>query len=183
VRSLDIQTEREDALGYMTDADYDGEYTYFFAEVSSTYQLANNWKLTPTLDLTHSKIKQDGFAETGASPFALEVDEQSNKSLRGTLRARVAYDWEQGSSHLMTYLQAGVAHEFKDSLHVINARFVGDDGNFTVHGASYHGTSALVAVGMTAILNDTWSIDAAYNGEFSSNYDNHGISLNVNAAL
>ena len=181
--SMGIETTREDALDHVTHADYDGEYTYFFAEVSSTYQLKGNWNLTPSLDITHTTIKQDGFAETGDSPFALEVDSQSNKSLRGALKARVAYDWEQGSSHMSTYLQAGVAHEFKDALHVINARFVGDDGNFTVHGNSFHGTSALMSVGMVAILNDTWSIDAAYHGEFGSNYDNHGVSLNVNAAF
>ena len=181
--SLDIETTREGGLGSITNADYDGEYTNFFAEVAATYGLGGNWNLTPSIDFTSTKIKQDEIIETGEGPFALNVDAQSNKSLRGVARVRVTHEWDRDSADILAYVSLGVAHEFKDGLHVLNARFVGDDGNFTVHGASYGGTGALISAGAIMSLNETWAIEAQYNGELSSNYDNHGFSLNVNAAF
>ena len=170
-------------MGHVTNADYDGEYTSFFAAVAATYALGGDWRVTPSMDFTSTKIKQDEITEAGDSPFALNVDAQSNKSLRGVLRARVSHTWDTAAADVLAYASVGVAHEFKDGLHVMNARFVGDDGNFTVHGAHYGGTSALISAGAVMSLNETWAIEAQYNGELSSNFDSHGFSLNVQASF
>ena len=186
---LDFETTRDlsfnamaGGLDAVASADYEGDYTYFFGEAGYSFDIDDEGMLlSPEIGLIYTKVKQDGFTETGGSVFDLIVDEQSHKSVRGTAQVRLSKVFEMSNSGILVpYIRAGVAHEFEDDLRAITARFVGDpDGAFTIFGEVPRETTGIFGVGVAAILNETWSVAVDYSGEIGGNYSNHGVSASV----
>jgi len=187
--NLDIETSRDLSFNAMAGgldsvalAEYDGKYTYFFGEAGYSFDIGENGLvLSPEAGLVYTKVKQDGFEEFGAPVFGLIVDEQSHKSVRGTIQARLSKVFETSNSGIVVpYVRVGIAREFEDDLRAITARFVGDpDGAFTIMGGVPRETTGIFGIGVAAILNDAWSVHFDYSGEIGGNFSNHGLSGSV----
>ena len=188
VGDLSIESARDVSFSSMAgnisavaSADYDGDYTYFFGEAGYAFELSEDGILvTPEIGLMYTKVKQDAFTESGAGVFNLAVDEQSHKSVRGTLQVRLSKTYETRKSGIVVpYIRAGVAKEFEDDLRAITSRFVGDSGSFVTLGEVPRETTAIFGAGVATMFNDVWSIHFDYSGELGGNYKNHNISGSV----
>jgi len=136
--------------------------------------------LAPELGLIYTNVDLEAFSETGPTVFNLAVDEQGNKSVRGTAQLRLSKAFESGDNGtILPYVRVGIAHEFEDDLRVITSRFVGDNGTFTTLGEVPRGTTAIFGAGVSALLNNVWSLQLDYAGEIGGNYKSHSVSGSV----
>ena len=68
-------------------------------------------------------------------------------------------------------------HEYNDRAYPIDARFVGCDDIFTVHGPAVGRDAAQVTAGLTVQFNPMIAIYAHYDGLFGrDNYDSNSVS-------
>ena len=185
---LDIETTRDvsfssmagDVLGTAS-AEFEGDYVYFFGELGYSFDINDEGlMLAPELGLIYTNVDLEAFSETGPTVFNLAVDEQGNKSVRGTAQLRLSKAFESGDNGtILPYVRVGIAHEFEDDLRVITSRFVGDNGTFTTLGEVPRGTTAIFGAGVSALLNNVWSLQLDYAGEIGGNYKSHSVSGSV----
>lgn len=131
----------------------------------------------PIASVQYTNVNIDGFHETG-SLIPLEFPGQSEDSLRSTIGGKVAICL-QTDHGIMLRPEARVAwlHEYNDRAYPIDARFLGCDDLFTVHGPRIGGDAAQVTAGLTVQFNPMVALFAHYEGLFGrDNYDSNGVS-------
>jgi outer membrane autotransporter protein len=131
----------------------------------------------PIASVQYTNVDINGYSETG-SLIPLEFPDQSEDSLRSTIGGKVAICL-QTDHGIMLKPEARVAwlHEYNDRAYPINARFIGCDDLFTVHGPTIGRDAAQVTAGVTVQFNPTVALFAHYDGIFGrDNYDSNGVS-------
>ena len=131
----------------------------------------------PIASVQYTNVNIDGFHETG-SLIPLEFPGQSEDSLRSTIGGKVAICL-QTDHGIMLRPEARVAwlHEYNDRAYPIEARFIGCDDLFTVHGPRIGEDAAQVTAGLTVQFNPMVALFAHYEGLFGrNNYDSNGVS-------
>ena len=131
--------------------------------------------ITPFGRLQLVSLYQDGFTETGSSPYNLAVASQSATSARTTFGADFAASFDLGNSMPLDLgLRLGWAHDFADTAQSMTATFAAAPGpDFTVWGAGVPRDSALVGVSATAGISDNSSLFVSYDGELGGGDDDH----------
>lgn len=131
--------------------------------------------ITPFARLQVVAIDQDGFTETGFSPYNLTVASQSTTSVRSTIGADFTTSFDLGNGMPLDLgLRLGWVHEFADTTPAMTASFASAPGaDFTVYGATRQRDSALVGLSAAVQLSDSSSLFASYDGEIGGGNDNH----------
>ncbi|MBS7552814.1 autotransporter domain-containing protein [Ancylobacter dichloromethanicus] len=151
----------------------------FIGQIETGYRfdLATSFTaaITPFARLQVISLDQDGFTETGSSPYNLAVASQSTTSVRTTFGADFTASFDPGNGlPLDLGLRLGWVHEFDDTTQAITAAFASAPGaDFTVYGAALPRDSALIGLSAAAKLNDSSSIFASYDAEIGGGDDNH----------
>jgi len=172
-------------ISEVANADYDGDITFFYGKGGYSFDLgASGWKLSPELALSYAEVKQNGFSETGtgnAPVFLLNVDGQSEKSLRGTAQLRLSKTFLSGNGGgWMPYVRVGLANEFEDNLRPITSGFQGAPGtSFTVFGQVPRQTTVIFGAGITGKVTEMFSLYLDYSGEIGGSFSEHVISGGV----
>ena len=133
------------------------------------------------MTVQYTRINIDGFTETG-SLAPLEIQDQEEDSVRGTLGLRAAYDWKAGHGIIVRpEVRAAWQHEYDERAYPIDARLAsGAGGVFTVRGPDIGRDSALVGGGVAVQWNNRISTYVYYDGVLGrENYDSHNVSGGV----
>ncbi|MBB3773866.1 outer membrane autotransporter protein [Angulomicrobium tetraedrale] len=160
-------------------ADGDTDAGQFLGQIESgyTFDLGTPLRtaITPFARLQVVAIDQDGFTETGLSPYNLAVASQSTNSVRSTIGADFTTGFDLGNGMPLDLgLRLGWLHEFADTTPAMTASFTSAPGaDFTVYGATRQRDSALVGLSAAVRLSDSGSLFVSYDGEIGGGNDNH----------
>lgn len=120
---------------------------------------------SPYIGLDYTFSRFSGFAETGGTETALDVDDLERNSLRGIVGATLNWlpseDWRFS-------LEAAFRHEFLDADTDIDAKFIGGTyAGMSASSTAYFNGEDTVSVGprVEYRLNANWSVSAGYTFE------------------
>ena len=157
-------------------ADTDGRQWDLFLGTGYDFHLR---QLTtgPTASLKYSKLRIDGFTETGADALNLSISKQEAESLQSGLGWRVEYEFKFGKNTLLVP-QAHVSyqHEFLNDSRSIEARLAQGGDVFQVTTDKPSRNFALVGLGLAAKLGGSASLNFGYEAQVGqNNYIAHSI--------
>jgi uncharacterized protein YhjY with autotransporter beta-barrel domain len=109
------------ALGTINTSSNNGSH-YALRGTLGTDLRVSGWVVTPEVGLQYTRVSVDGFAEAGGAT-ALNVASDSSESLRSSLGARFAYDYQINGGMLTPEFRLAWLHEFSDGVRGINASF------------------------------------------------------------
>lgn len=134
------------------------------------------WRVGPIGGLQYTYIQLDSFDEHD-SDARLHYPKQSQNSLRSTLGARVAYDWEFCGVRVTPEVRAQWLHEYLDSTASIDSRFAAGGAVFTVDGAKIGRNGLLVDAGVSVQVTSHCALYAYYTGDLArDNYTAHAVN-------
>ncbi|MEI9999335.1 MAG: autotransporter outer membrane beta-barrel domain-containing protein [Verrucomicrobiota bacterium] len=122
------------------------------------------WKFGPVASLQYVNLGINSFSEQG--PAALNIQSQSEESLRSQLGIEARYALKTGSVILTPHISASWQHEFLDDSAGITSQFnqVGA-GSFTVQTENPQRDSAFIDVGLDAQVAGSVTLFADYQTE------------------
>jgi T5SS/PEP-CTERM-associated repeat protein len=127
--------------------------------------------------IQYTRVNIDEFTEIG-SLAPLEIQDQSEDSLRSTSGIRASYDIKAGRAIFRPEIRAAWQHEHGDRGYQVDSRLAsGAGGIFRVHGPEVGRDAALVGAGFNLQWNNRVSTYVYYDGVLGrGNYDNNAIS-------
>lgn len=145
------------------------------ASVQAGYPLAlaNEMTLTPLAGMTYSKLRQNGYTETGGSGAALTVQAATATSLKSDIGARLERKLDTSYGGLKPSAQLRWRHEFQDSRLNTAASFAADPSgatSFTTAGASPVRNTGVIVLGATLQRSGNLSLSANYTLEAGRGY-------------
>lgn len=147
-------------------SDFDSTSYHLGAGIGHTYALANKASFTNILRADYTKIKDEGYTETGAAGFNLTVGDHDVDTFV------ISYDgrYEKPMSETSTFTaNAGVAYDAKDSNDSITAAFAGaPSSTFTTKGIEQSKTTLHGGLG--------WVMKPAVGTQVTLRYDVEGRS-------
>jgi len=166
------------AVGSTSGTEINGQLTYGYDFKAGANK---EWTFGPEASVGYTHLWIDGFNESG-SAAPLQIQDQSNDSLRSTLAWKVSYDWKlnSGAWTLRPYGRLGWQHEFMDDSQAITARFAGAGGPFTVNTAEQDADSIIAGAGAQMMFSETISAQLGYSAEANSDYEIHSINGSLN---
>ena len=131
-----------------------------------------------TVQYNHLSI--DKFTEEG-SLAPLEIQDQSEDSIRVTTGLRASYDIKMGHAIIRPEVRAAYQHEYGDDAYQIDSRFASGAGDvFRVRGPHIGRDAALVGAGVSVQWSRCCSVYAYYDGVLGrDNYNNNAVSGGV----
>jgi uncharacterized protein with beta-barrel porin domain len=176
----DGRTSRDASLpGSAGDAQANVSSTQLLGGLEAGYRLplGNVLTLTPFAGLSFGTVWQNSFSENGAGARDLDVQDQTQSSVKSTLGARLSADVPVSRWLVATSVQVGWAHEFAPTDRDTTAVFAGAPSvAFTVAGAKVPANSAMVAVGVTTRLSARGSLYLNYDGYFSGSGSSNAVT-------
>lgn len=131
--------------------------------------------LTPFAQVNYAQAKSDGYRETGAGVYNLDVSEDTYESMRWTAGLRMS---QLLTSKLALTGQLAAAIENGDQQSDITASFVGmPNDKFTTIGQEVGREIGIAGIGLSYTPMANMKISAGYRGEWRDNYDDHGASI------
>jgi outer membrane autotransporter protein len=158
-------------LGETLRSDYDANSLNMFGELSYRIDVAPA-SFEPFVSLSHTRVKTDGFTETGGLG-ALTVDENKQNTTFTTLGIRASTDLDVGSVPSTLRGSLGWLHAFGDVDPQTTARFSSGD-SFVITGTPLDKNMALIQTGVDFTLSPASTLSVSYNGQFSANAYEHG---------
>ena len=121
------------------------------------------WVLGPTVGATYTHLDINSFSETGANDSDLTINSQSADSLRSRLGGHVVMQTNTGDVLLQPNLSIMWQHEYLDDSADITSSFNDfSSSSFTIKTPAPSRDSALVAIGLTATLNNSMALYLNY---------------------
>lgn len=127
------------------------------------FDVAPSVRFGPIAGLTYVHARVDGYSENGDPVLTLNLNEQTAKTLLGSVGAQARCDFDLGSKRLDSYLNITVENNFEDSDRVIQYSATSAPlivNSWTVTGASNH---AFVRLAAGADANLTSAISVMLN--------------------
>ncbi|MCW2248245.1 outer membrane autotransporter protein [Azospirillum fermentarium] len=136
--------------------------------------------VTPLASLAFSRLRQDGYSETGAPGANLSVEGTSTNSLRSGLGAKVSLGALPADGWTLTPTARAVwLHEFSSSAPDQTASFTAGSTPFTTTGTSPARDHANLGVGLDAALSGQVTLSARYDADLAQSYVGHSGSLQL----
>lgn len=158
-------------IGQSLQSDYDATSLNAYGELAYRVDLGKS-ALEPFAALAHTRMKTDGFSETGGSA-ALTVASSSMNTTYTTLGMRASKDFELGSVASVARGTLGWMHSYGDVNPVSTARFATGD-SFSVSSTPVDRNTALLEAGLDFTVTPSSTISVSYNGQIGSNAYDHG---------
>jgi outer membrane autotransporter protein len=145
------------------------------ASVQAGYPLAltSDMTLTPLAGLTYSKLRQNGYTESGGNGAALTVQAATTTSLKSDLGARLERKLDTSYGELTPYVQLRWRHEFQNSRLNTAASFAADPSgatSFTTVGAKPVRNTGVMMLGAALARSKNLSLSANYTLEAGPGY-------------
>ena len=162
-------------------SDYDSYNVGAAFEVGKDYALSRATTFTPYVGIEYSHFSRDDFTETGAGTANLSVDDEDQDSLRSKLGLRLSHDiTTQQDKRITPYVDVAYVREYMDSVSRLDAGFTTVPNDlFRVDGVELDRDRLQLGAGITGQLNETTTLNVAYNGELAGSDDNHSFSATV----
>lgn len=136
--------------------------------------------VTPLASLAFSRLRQDGYTETGAPGANLAVEGTSTNSLKSGLGAKVALGALPAGGWTLTPTARAVwLHEFSSSAPDQTASFTAGTTPFTTAGTTPARDHANLGVGLDAALSGQVTLSARYDADLAQSYVGHSGSLQL----
>src|ERR1700693_1455156 len=152
------------------------------SEVNALGAIGHDWKIGcfnigPTASIQYTNVNIDRYTENG-SLVPLQIQDQSEDSLRSTVGLRASYDIRAGSMIFRAEARAAWLHEYYDQAYPIDARLAsGGGGVLTAFGPTVGHDAAQIRAGVSAQLSRAFAVYVYYDGILGrSNYDSNGAS-------
>ncbi|NEX91895.1 autotransporter-associated beta strand repeat-containing protein [Caulobacter sp. 17J65-9] len=179
----DIDVDRQIGLGPLT-LDVAGstsvEATNISINAGRRFQLSEATELRVGVSGTGSKVKQDGYTETGAGGLSLNVGEVDRQLFVGEIGARLTRDFDQG--RLKPYVGAGAAFAGGDLESLANVGFTGaptGTGTFVVGGAELPSEWARLEAGVAFKPRENVWVAVGYDGSLAERLQEHRGTVKV----
>ncbi|WP_198003797.1 autotransporter domain-containing protein [Thioalkalivibrio sp. ALJ24] len=172
-------TERfVDTVGRTAEADYSARGVGMRAEGGYTFEIGDTARLTPFGGLDYEYLRRSGFSESGAGAANLDVNRESEYSLRSQAGVRFDQAFETTGGWVAPYAEASWVHEHGDRSSAMDTAFAADSSSrFTIDGPRLSRDRVRVAAGLDARLNEDSFLNVGYQGEIASSDDLHAIGL------
>jgi outer membrane autotransporter protein len=152
------------------------------SEVNALGAVGYDWKvgclnIGPTASVQYTNVNIDRYTETG-SLVPLQIQDQSEDSLRSTVGLRTSYDIKAGSVIFRPEARAAWLHEYYDQAYPIDARLAsGGGGILTAFGPTIGRDAAQIRAGVSVQLSRAFAAYVYYDGIVGrSNYNSNGAS-------
>jgi outer membrane autotransporter protein len=131
------------------------------------------WYLRPTLDLHAAYVRMDGYTESGAAPFNLDVDSADKTFLAAapTLELGTRLDLADGAT-LRAFASAGAAF-FADNDWHTKASFEDASADSFDSELPMPDTVARVGLGIEMVTTKRITAKLQYAGDFGDDYNAH----------
>ncbi|MBO3762557.1 autotransporter domain-containing protein, partial [Ciceribacter sp. L1K22] len=167
-------------LGQKLEAGYDAGTLNLFGELG--YRMAaGGVELEPFVNLSHSRIRTDGFTETGGTA-ALTVSGQSDDVTFTTLGIRAASGFDLGGATTVARGMIGWQHAFGDTATTSTARFATGD-SFTIANTPIDSDALVIEAGLDFALSPAATLGIGYNGRFGDTAREHTATAKVRIAF
>jgi len=145
--------------------------------ISGGYEFdCGGWRIGPIGGVQYTYIQLDSFKEDG-SDAPLHFPKQSQNSLRSTLGARVAYDWEFCGVKVTPEVRAQWLHEYLDATASIDSQFAAGGDVFTTYGSKIGRNGLLLDAGLSVQVTPHCALYAYYTGDLArENYTAHAVN-------
>lgn len=145
--------------------------------ISGGYEFdCGGWRVGPIGGVQYTYIQLDSFREDG-SDAPLHFPKQSQNSLRSTLGARVAYDWEFCGVRVTPEVRAQWLHEYLDATASIDSQFIAGGDVFTTYGSEIGRNGLLLDAGVSVQVTPHCAVYAYYTGDLArDNYTAHAVN-------
>lgn len=161
-------------------SDYGGHDLAGYLEGGYT-MTTQGFDLRPSASLFALHHQQEGFSETGADSLNLDVDSQSNWSLKSALGIGVARDFgAPGAFVCRPQASARWVHEFGDNRYDITGRLAGlPAAPFTVRSDEVARDSAVLGVGLTGNWRTHTQLLLFYDAYLNADYVIHALTAGL----
>lgn len=174
-----IETERTATFrgfGDKLKADYDAETLIAFGEVG--YQMPyQETMFEPFANLTHVKLKTDGFTKTGGAA-ALTSKSNTTDTIFATLGLRSSTDIQLGDRPAILSSSVGWRRAFGDRDPQSSLAFNRSD-SFLVTGAPIVRDTGFVEIGLDVEMSEQMMLNVSYNGEFGDGVESNSVNANL----
>lgn len=166
-------SHRATALARTAVGDYDGNQVT--AKIGGGYRMAlqGNTVLTPLASVEWTRVRQDGYTETGADALNLVVDAKTTSRTRASLGARLSSEMAKGNSVYRPEIHALWSHDFGNRNTDTTAAYAGGGAAFTTTGLTLPRNSFNLGVGVTLLTGKNTSVQVLYDLEKRSGYTGH----------
>ena len=174
--SSDVEGQRH--ITVLTNATADSDYSVdtLQAGFGIGHRIGNELRnFTPFAQMNYARAESDGYRETGAGVYNLDVDENTYESLRWTAGVKMS---QALTPKLALTGQLAAAIENGDKYSDITASFVGmPNDKFTTIGQEVGREIGIAGIGLSYSPTANMKISAGYRGEWRDNYDDQGASI------
>lgn len=157
----------------VANGDYNGLQSVLSTQVGYPIRLDEQTVLTPIAGLNYSKLKQDGYTESGGAGAALSVASSKSYSLTSDLGAKLERSFDSSFGRLEPSAQLTWRHEYRDTRLRSVANFAIDTSgstSFTAFGPTPISDTGIMALAATLTSKDNLSVAARYTVEAASGY-------------
>ena len=156
--------------------DYDS--TQYMAGVGGgmPMQVKTDVFVTPTAELSYTRVSSDSYTETGAGNLNLKVKPDDVDVLIASLGAKAHTHIRQGDGILVPSARAGLSYDFMGDQATATGRYTGGGAAFKVKGMKAEKLAGNFGLGL-AYDDGAWSVGANYDAEVKSGYTGHSASL------
>lgn len=135
----------------------------------------------PVLSLAYADYRQDGFSESGAGGFSLDVRELDQSAWSGSAGIRAAGLWAFGSVNLMPKAGLYWLHSFDDDPRVITATFrnYGSASPMNITGLEPYSDALAANLGFSLLMAGRLSAFVDYSYLHASDYSGHTVTAGL----
>jgi outer membrane autotransporter protein len=161
---------------------YDGQIATLGAGWGRTLALSPQTRFIPALRADYVWVKNDGYTESGASPFNLQVNSQTASSLVVAVDGKIRHDFSKGLSF---FGNLGVGYDVINDQASINALIAGQPGGGYT---TYYGVTQspwLTRGGLALVGNPAANLEGGlyYDIEYRTGYLNQTASVKLRWAF
>jgi len=180
-----IETERTLSVSAITDrvdGELEGSTFGAFLEVTRGFDLPKKIEIAPLASVAWTGVRWDAFDESGTSPLAVQVEEQSFDSILTSVGVRIAAERRmQDDVWVRPRVKALWNHEWGDVEREVEGTFVSAPtaglAAFTVEGAEMPRDHAEVAIGWEVGFTANANLFLDWDGRFGEDLIENGISV------
>jgi outer membrane autotransporter protein len=152
---------------------YNGTQSVLSAEGGYPIRLDASTVFTPVAGLNYSKLKQDGYTESGGNGAALTVASNKSSSLKSDLGAKLERSFTTGYGSLAPSVQLTWRHEYQNTRLRSVASYAADTSgstSFTTYGSTPIANTGIMALAATLTRSDNITLTGRYTVEAGSGY-------------
>jgi outer membrane autotransporter protein len=152
---------------------FDGMQYVASAQAGYPIKLDATTTVTPIAGVTYSRLRQDGYTETG-SAAALQIGSASTSSIKSDLGAKLERSFKTAYGDMIPSAQLSWRHEYRNTGLQSVGNFAADTTgttSFTTQGAESEKDTGVLVLGVTLARSQNLTVAAHYSLEAAGGYN------------